>query len=75
MNRLGIPSQNTFRKFEVDASQCGLQIGDIVVPETVVGRDYRTEKPVPAGIFGQVATIYFNPAHHSLMIMIYSLEH
>jgi hypothetical protein len=58
------------KHFEVDASHCDLLIGDRVTPETVVGRDYKTDEMIQAGVYGQVAVISFNSTHHSLSITI-----
>jgi hypothetical protein len=59
-----------YRKYEVNIKQCNLDIFDTVTPETVIGCHYESGKPVKAGFRGQVATIYFNPMHDSLMVMV-----
>jgi hypothetical protein len=61
-----------YRKYEVDLRGCNLNIGEPIAPETVIGCHHRTGEPVTAGLHGRVATIYFNPAHDSLMIMAVS---
>ena len=57
-------------KFEVKRRSCRLQVNEKVTPNTVVGRHYRTGQETRACCYGQVATIYFNPMHDSLMVMI-----
>ena len=61
-----------YKKYEVDYKRCNLEIGDMVWPETIVGLHPQTGQPVRAALNGQVATIYFNPMHDSLMIMAIS---
>jgi hypothetical protein len=58
------------RKFEVKRKNYRLIIGEKVHPDTIIGRDYRTEENLKAGCHGCVATVYFNPMHDSLMVMI-----
>jgi hypothetical protein len=60
------------RKYEVDSKRCNLEIGDLVTPETIIGLHHGTGQPVRADLNGQVATIYFNPMHDSLMILAVS---
>lgn len=62
----------TYQKYEVDSAKCNVIIGEPVSPETIIGRHYASGQPVQAGISGQVATIYFNPMHDSLLIMAVS---
>jgi hypothetical protein len=57
-----------YRKYEVDAQTCLLETGDRVTPETIIGFYPKTNLPVRAEFEGQVATVYFNPMHDSLMI-------
>jgi hypothetical protein len=61
---------NMYRKFEVDYDSCSLEINEPVTPQTVIGRHYQTGQEMRASANGKVATIYFNPMHNSLMIMI-----
>jgi hypothetical protein len=66
-----VPTPNTeYIKYEVDARRCHLKVTDAVTPETVVGWHYQSGEPVHAGFHGHVATIYFNPMHDSMMVMI-----
>jgi hypothetical protein len=57
-----------YRRYEVDSRRFNLEITDPVTPETLIGWHHKTGQPVMAGIYGQIATIYFNPMHNSLMI-------
>jgi hypothetical protein len=59
-----------FKRFEIEACYCDLRLNDRVMPETVIGNNYRTGKSVRAGIYGYVYRMYFNPSHHSLMVML-----
>ena len=59
-----------YKEFEIDASWCNLRIGTNVTPGTIVGKDYETGELIEASDYGQVATISFNPTHHSLLINI-----
>ena len=61
-----------YRKYEVGLIGCNLETGALVTPETIVGFHHKTGLPVNAGFQGQVATIYYNPMHNSLMIMALS---
>ncbi len=60
----------SYRKYEVDFRWCSLEISAPVTPGTVIGYSYDSGQPVRAGLYGQVATMYFNPMHDSLMIMV-----
>lgn len=71
--RNGAPRLNTeYTKYEVDSRRCDLGVGDTVTPETVIGWHYRDGQPVKTGYHGRVATVFFNPMHDSLMILITS---
>jgi hypothetical protein len=59
----------SYRKYEVDSKSCKVELGESVSPETVIGRHFASGQPVQAGIFGQIAAIYFNPMHDSLLIL------
>ena len=61
-----------YKKYEVDSRRFWLDIGDMVTPETVIGIHHDTGLPVKAGLHGQVATVFFNPMHDSLMILAVS---
>ena len=62
-----------YEKYEVDSRRCGLDVGDLLVPETVVGLHHETGHPVKAGLYGRVATMYFNPMNNSVMILAVSV--
>jgi hypothetical protein len=62
----------SYRKYEVDSRSCKVELGEFVAPETVIGRHFASGQAVQAGIFGQIATIYFNPMHDSLLILAVS---
>ncbi len=62
----------TYRKYEVSSKSCEVKLGEFVSPETVIGRHFASGQAVQAGIFGQIATIYFNPMHDSLLILAVS---
>jgi hypothetical protein len=67
----GMPVLNAeYSKYEVDSRRCTLEVCDSVTPETLMGWHYASGQPVVAGIYGQVATIYYNPMHDSLMITV-----
>ena len=70
MNQDDISAQPIFRKFEIDATECHLQISDRVTPETVIGKDFETEEMVTASCHGRVAAISFNASNHTLIILI-----
>jgi hypothetical protein len=61
-----------YRKYEIDSKRCNLNICDPVTPETIIGWHYDNGQPVRAGLFGHIATIYFNPMHDSFMILAVS---
>jgi len=56
--------------YKIDASQCDLQIGDRVTPQTTIGRDWRSKQTVRAGRRGRVESIAFTGAEHALIIAI-----
>ncbi len=62
--------EKAYRKFEVGCVSCNLEINDAVTPQTIIGRHYQTGQIIAAACYGQVATMYFNPMHASLMITI-----
>jgi hypothetical protein len=62
--------QSGYCKFWVETLSCRFKINDQVNPETIVGRHPVTGREMKASIYGHVATIFFNPMHDSLMIMI-----
>jgi hypothetical protein len=69
----GTPERGVgYKKYEVDVRRCHLRTGETVTPETIIGWHHETSQPVMADLYGQVATIYFNPMHNSLMIMAVS---
>lgn len=61
-----------YKKYEITSRKCKLEIGDLVTQETVIGSHHATDLPIRAEFNGQVATIYFNPMHDSLMVLIVS---
>jgi hypothetical protein len=64
------PAQSTpYRKYEVDLKSCNVELYQSVSPATIIGRHFTSGHAVRAGIFGQIATIYFNPMHDSLLIL------
>jgi hypothetical protein len=64
--------RDEYRKYEVDATECSIEMGDRVTPETVIGLHHHTRQPVLAVLDGHVASVYFNPMHQSLMVMAVS---
>ncbi len=70
MIQQNLVQEKAYRKFEVGCVTCNLEINDQVTPETIVGRHYQTGQIISASCYGQVATIFFNPMHASLMITI-----
>jgi hypothetical protein len=61
-----------YKKYEVDSNRCSLYIGDLIDPESIVGLHHETGQPVRSDFNGQIATIFFNPMHDSLMILAVS---
>jgi hypothetical protein len=49
-------------------------VGEFVAPDTMIGWHHETGQRVTAGLCGEVATMYFNPMHDSLLIMVVSLK-
>jgi hypothetical protein len=49
-------------------------VGESVTPETIVGAHHASGQILKAGLYGQVATMYFNPMHDSFMVMIIDHE-
>ena len=58
------------KQFTIEASQCELRLGDHVTPGTIIGKDAKTGEIVTAGCHGQVKTITFDAADHSLLVVI-----
>jgi hypothetical protein len=56
--------------FKIEASQCDLRVGDLVSPETVVGRDLESGELVQAGVYGQVMGVHFSSADHALVVLV-----
>ena len=59
-----------YRKFEVGYRRCNVKVNDTVTPDMVIGHHYKSGQPMRSDFNGQVATIYFNPMHDSLMVMV-----
>ncbi len=59
----------THKKYEVNSSACRIELGELVSPDTIIGLDHATGRPVRAGLRGHVASLYFNPAHDSFMVL------
>lgn len=57
-------------QFRVDASKCGLCIGDAVTPDTVVGADIENGEAVKAGCHGKIMDIRFSGGEHALTVII-----
>ena len=56
--------------FKIEASRCGVHIGDSVSPETVVGEDFETGETVVAGVEGRVKAVRFMPEDHAFAVEI-----
>jgi hypothetical protein len=54
----------------IDASWCAVQVGDPVMPETIIGSNRETGEKVRAGVRGRVEAISSNGAVHTLVILI-----
>jgi hypothetical protein len=68
---LGYLAQSVaYRKYEVDSRRFNLQITDPVTPGTIIGWHHKSGQPVVSDVSGQIATIYYNPMHDSLMITV-----
>lgn len=72
----GIPLENKeYRKYEVDFETCTIEENDMVTPETLVGYRHQDGKPVRAGLYGYIASIFFNPMHNSLMVLALAIPY
>lgn len=72
MNQSNIST--SLRRFEIDATECHLHIHQRVTPETVIGRDFQSGDTVRAECKGQVVSINFNAANHTLLVLILRME-
>ena len=69
-----LPVQSTgYRKYEVDSRWFNLEMFDTVTPETIIGWHYASGQLVRAELHGHIGSIYFNPMHDSLMVMVISV--
>jgi hypothetical protein len=63
-------NNSKYKRFEIEASECDLQIGSRVTPETIIGRDFETGEMMAAGCRGRVASINFNATDHTLIVVV-----
>jgi hypothetical protein len=59
-----------FRKYEIAATNCTLSPGDVIRPDTVIGRNPATGELMKAGVRGRVKTMYFNSSNKLMIITI-----
>ena len=64
------PSGNKFRTYRVTAGGFNLDEGQIVQPGTEIGIDLNSGISLRSDYWGRVATIYYNPMNHSLLVMV-----
>lgn len=57
-------------RFTIDASRCDLRVGDRVSPLTEIGIDAETGRTVASGCHGEVVSIEFRGASHTLDVII-----
>lgn len=67
-------SHPRFVRFRIEASRCGLRVGDAVSPETVLGVDAEDGKTVTAGCHGVVEAVDFMGGEHVLYMIIRTNE-
>lgn len=58
------------RLFKVHADQCSLRVGDHVIAETSVGRDFASGKTLQAECRGLVEAVNWSPDDYALFIWI-----
>jgi hypothetical protein len=56
--------------FKVNASQCNVAVGDHVVAETPVGRDFTTGDELQAGCLGVVEAVNWSADEHALFVWV-----
>ncbi len=69
-----LTQEMAYSKYEVKVQGCKIAVNDLVTPQTVIGQHYQTRQKIKATGYGQVATVFYNPMHDSLMIMIINAE-
>jgi hypothetical protein len=68
------PSSLQYRTYEVDADDFNLYDGDWISPGYEIGVDVRSGANICMEMWGQVATVYYNPMNHSYLVMIQLLN-
>jgi hypothetical protein len=62
--------ETKYKKYEVASRNCSINLLDTVTPETVIGCHYGNKRPIRSELHGRVATMYYNPRHDSLIVMV-----
>ena len=65
---------NSYKKYEVDSKNCNLEIFERVTPETIIGCNYADGRCVNSGLTGQVASMFYNPMHNSMLVLVVADE-
>ena len=65
------PKGNQYKTYHVAADEFELDEGDRIRPGSEIGVDANSGAPIYADYWGSVATVYYNPMSHSLLVMIY----
>jgi len=61
---------NRYKKYEIDSRNCNIDIFDKVTPDNVIGSHYANGRQVTSDFAGQVASMFYNPMHDSMLILI-----
>jgi hypothetical protein len=60
----------TFKLFKIDAGRCNLKVGDHVVSETTVSKDFTSRELVQAGCNGVVEAVNWSADDHALFVWV-----
>jgi hypothetical protein len=70
MNRRLQAAFPAHKLFKIDASNCNLRVGDHVIAETTVGRDFRSGGALKAGCRGVVEAVNWSADDHALFVWV-----
>ncbi len=65
-----IISGNLVRTFTLHLHGCVLRVGDTVLPETPIGLDFDTGKPLNASCRGTVASMHYGGEDYPLVVVV-----
>ena len=60
----------TLKLFKIYANRCELNVGDRVISDTTVGKDFTTREPLHAGCAGVVEAVNWSAEDHAYFVWV-----